>query len=99
MSSLMVITYDVSDPERFAEYNPGSIEAIMATISAHGGQPVAAGPPDVVEGSAESVAVCISFPDADAAKAWAADAEYAPYKAIRYESTTNIAEYIVPGFG
>ena len=99
MSALAIITYDVSDPDRFAEYNPGSLAGIMATIAKHGGQAVAAGAPEAVMGSPEQVAVCISFPDADAAKAWLADDEYAPLKAIRHESTTNIREYIVPGMG
>ncbi len=73
--ALLIVSYDVSDPERFADYNPGSIAEIMATIGKYGGQPVAMGPPDVVTGSMESVVVCISFPDADTAKAWLADEE------------------------
>ena len=99
MTALAIVTYDVSDPDRFAEYNPGSINEIVATITKHGGQPLAAGTPDAVMGSPEQVAVCISFPDAESAKAWFNDDEYAPYKAIRHESTTNIREYIVPGMG
>ncbi len=97
MAALLVITYDVTDPDRFAEYNPGSLGAIMATVGKHGGSPVAAGPPDAVTGSAENICVCISFPDGDAAKAWLDDDEYAPLKEIRYSATTNISEFIVPG--
>jgi uncharacterized protein (DUF1330 family) len=99
MAALAIVTYDVSDPDRFAEYNPGSVEEIIATMTKYGGQPIAAGAPDVVMGSTEQVAVCVSFPDAESARAWFDDDEYAPYKAIRHESTTNIREYIVPGFG
>lgn len=99
MAALLIVTYDVSDPDRYAEYNPGSLAEIMGTVAKHGGEAVAAGPPEVVTGSAEHAAVCISFPDADAAKAWLDDDEYAQYKAIRYDSTSNIAEYIVPGLG
>ena len=99
MAALMIISYDVSDPERYAEYSPGSLEAIMATIAKHGGQALAAGPPEVVKGSVEHSVVCISFPDADAARAWLDDDEYAPLKAIRHGSTTNTKEYIVPGLG
>ena len=80
-------------------FDPGGIEAIMATVAKHGGQPVAAGPPEVVMGEMEHAVVCISFPDADAAKAWLDDDEYAPLKAIRHGSTTNSTEYIVPGLG
>lgn len=97
MAALLIISYDVSDAERYAEYNPGSLGPIMGTVAKHGGQAVAAGPPDVVTGSMEHTVVCVSFPDADAAKAWLADEEYAPYKAIRHESTSNTKEYVVPG--
>ncbi len=89
----------MSDADRYAEYNPGSLGEIMGTVAKHGGEAVAAGPPEVVTGSAEHAVVSILFPDADAAKAWLDDDEHAPFKAIRYESTTNIAEYIVPGLG
>ena len=70
MSAFLVITYDVSDAERYAEYNPGSLEGILQTVAKHGGEAVFAGPPDVVTGSMEHTAVCIKFPDADAAKAF-----------------------------
>lgn len=97
MAALLIISYDVSDPDRYAEYNPGSMGKIMPTVGKHGGQPLAAGPPDVVTGSMEHTVVCVSFPDAEAAKAWLDDEEYAPFKAIRHESTSNTKEYIVPG--
>lgn len=99
MTVLLMVSYDVTDPDKFAEYNPGSIGEIMATMGKYGGQALAAGPPDVVMGETDGVAVCISFPDADAAKAWLDDDEYAPLKAIRHGSTSNTKEYIVPGLG
>lgn len=96
MAVYMIITYDVTDPERFKDYNPGSLSDIFATISKHGGSIVGAGPTDAVEGSTEQTCVIVNFPDADAAKAWAADDEYAPMKAIRYEASSNTTEFIVP---
>jgi uncharacterized protein (DUF1330 family) len=99
MSAYMVLAYDVTDAERFAEYNPGSLEGIFATIAKHGGEGAFAGQTEVLTGSAASHAVCIKFPDADAAKAWLNDDDYAPLKAIRHSSTTNISEYIAPGLG
>jgi len=99
MSAYLVITYDVSDPDKFAEYSPGSVPAILATLAKHGGETVFAGPPEVVTGSTAAAATCVRFPDANAAKAWLADEDYATAKEIRSESTTNITEYIVPGFG
>lgn len=99
MAAYMIITYDVSDAERFADYNPGSLKGIFATVTKHGGSIIGAGPADAVHGTPEATCVLIQFPDADAAKAWAADDEYAPLKAIRYESTTNITEYVIPSVG
>lgn len=96
MSVYMMITYDVSDPEGFAAYNPGSLKEIFSTVSKHGGAIVGAGPTDVVTGEAAQTCVCLTFPSADAGRAWLDDDDYAPLKAIRFGSTTNISEYIVP---
>jgi uncharacterized protein (DUF1330 family) len=95
MSVLFVLTYDVSDPERFADYNPGSLPAIGATIAKHGGDLVFGAAPETLKGEASHSAVGIQFPDADAAKAWLDEPDYAEAKAIRLESTTNITSYIV----
>lgn len=97
MAAYLIISYDVSDAERFADYNPGNLKGIGATIAAHGGEVLAGGPAEATVGSAPATTVLISFPDADAAKAWQDDDEYAPLKAIRLESTTNISEVIVRG--
>jgi len=99
MGVYVMITYDVSDAKRFEDYNPGSLREIFSTVSKHGGAIVGAGPTDVVVGTAAETCVCITFPDADSAKAWMNDDDYAPFKAIRYESTTNITEYIIPSTG
>lgn len=99
MAAIAIVTYDISDPERFAEYNPGSVDEIVATMAKYGGHPIAGGAPEAVMGSPEQVAVCVSFPDVESARAWFDDDEYAPLKAIRHESTTNIREYVVPGLG
>lgn len=95
MSVYLMITYDVSDPERYADYNPASLPGIMPTLAKYHGEVVMSGPPETLTGSVEHTVVGIKFPDADAARAWADDEDYAPFKAIRYESTTNITEYVV----
>lgn len=95
MTAYLMISYDVSDAERFADYNPGKGPEIRATVSKYGGQVLSAGPADATVGSSPSVGVLISFPDADAARAWQADDEYAPLKAIRYDATTNISEILL----
>ncbi len=98
MAAFLIANYDITDAERFAEYNPGSLREIASTIKKHGGQVLASGPTEVTVGETGGKTVLISFPDADAAKAWQADDEYAPLKAIRYRATTNITESIVDGF-
>ena len=95
MTAYLMITYDVTNPERLADYNPGKADELRATIDKHGGQVLAAGPGDATVGSTPERSVLLSFPDADTAKAWQADDEYAPLKAIRYEATTNISEVLL----
>lgn len=99
MSVFLVLTYDVTDPERFAEYSPGSLPAIGATLQKHGGAVSFAAAPEFLDGDSRHSAVSISFPDADAARAWLDDPDYAAAKAIRLESTTNITLFIVEAFG
>ena len=99
MAVYLVLTYDVTDADRYAEYNPGSIPAIMETVTKHGGAPAFAGHPEFLTGTEAATSVGITVPDADAAKAWLDDPDYAPLKAIRLESTANINSYIIPAFG
>ena len=99
MSVYLVITYDVTDPERYADYNPGSLPGIQSTLRKHGGAVVFAGPPESLKGEPTHVAVGLTFPDADAANAWLDDPEYAEAKAIRLEATDNIVSYIAAGVG
>ncbi len=96
MAVMMIISYDVSDAERFADYNPGSLPSIVATIQAHGGEVLFAGAPDYIVGEGQAASVGIKFPDAEAGKAWLADPDYADALAIRLASTTNIITYTVP---
>ena len=62
MAALLIVSYDVSDPDRYAEYNPGGLEAIMGTVAKYGGAPVAVGPPDVVTGTMEQFAITPALP-------------------------------------
>jgi len=97
MSAFLVITYDISDPERFADYSPGRAVEIEETIKKHAGKLIAAGPAETTVGTASQTCVVIRFPNPAAAKAWQGDEEYEPLKAIRYEATTNVTELIVAG--
>ena len=97
MTAYLIVTYDVSDPDRFADYNPGSLREIGATVSKHGGQVLAGGLAETTLGEGTQKGVVLSFPSVDDAKAWQADEDYAPLKAIRLESTTNVTEFILQG--
>ncbi len=96
MAVMLLITYNVTDPEGFAAYNPGSLPTIGATIAKHGGSITFAGAPEVVRGEGTAAAVGLTFPDADAAKAWLEEPDYAEAKAIRLATTDTITEAIVP---
>ena len=98
MPAYFIATYDVTDPETFAKYNPGSIETIMRTMTRHGGQLLSAGPDaDWLQGG-NHVSVVIQFPSVEAAHAWHDDPEYAPAKAIRLSATDNITAFVAPAF-
>ena len=95
MTVLLITTYNVTDPARFADYNPGSLAAIGATIAKHGGSMAFGGAPEVLAGEPRHAAVGINFPTAEDAKAWMADPEYASLGAIREESTGDTTAFMV----
>ena len=99
MAVYLVLTYDVTDADAYAEYNPGSLGQIFPTVAKHGGEGGFGGHPEFLQGTEASTAVGLKFPDADAAKAWLADEDYAPYRAMREAATTNINKFIVPAMG
>ena len=99
MSVYFVVTYDVSNPEEFAKYVPGSMPVILSTVAKHGGEIVVAGGEHVqVAGEERHVRVIMKFPNKEAVLAWDNDPEYAEAKAIREASTTNVTAFIVDQF-
>jgi uncharacterized protein (DUF1330 family) len=99
MSAYFVATYNVSDKDGFAKYNPGSMGIITQTLAKHGGEVVVAGHDcTVLHGENADVKVILKFPSVEAANAWHDDPDYAPAKAIRLASTTNIQAIIIEGF-
>ena len=90
MAVFAVFTYNVTDPERYAKYNPGSLPTVGATIAKHGGEIVFAdGDAIYEEGAKKHVNVCIKFPSVDAVHAWENDPDYAPAKEHRLASTAD----------
>ena len=99
MSAYFITTYNVSDPDGYAQYNPGSLGVIMQTMTKHGGTLIAAGHDCVrVNGPEKDVKIVIKFPDAAAAQAWLDDPDYAAAKAIRLAATTDIDGFIIDEF-
>ncbi len=98
MAVVLVLTYDVDDPDTYAKYVPGSLRTIGGTITKHGGQPLFTGPAETLDGDAKTMHVGIKFPDADAVQAWLTDDEYAEAKAIRLSATSNYHSYVINAF-
>ena len=67
MAAHAVISYDVSDPEVFQQYNPGSLPVIMQTMMKHGGKALAAGGDNDWEAGERQLVIIIEFPNKDAA--------------------------------
>lgn len=100
MATLLIVTYNIDDADTYAKYNPGSLETIGKTIAKHGGEILAADPSsEFMAGDKRDVVVVLKFPDADAAKAWHDDPEYAAAKEIRLSSTSNITAMLVTTLG
>ncbi|MBN4049472.1 DUF1330 domain-containing protein [bacterium AH-315-N03] len=98
MPAYFVASYDVTDPEAYAKYSPGSIPTIMSTMTKHGGKLLAAGTENTWIAGERKTLVIMEFPTVEAAQAWEADEEYAKVKPIRLGSTGNRVEVIAPGF-
>ncbi|MCB9737851.1 MAG: DUF1330 domain-containing protein [Deltaproteobacteria bacterium] len=101
MPAYLVVTYDVTNPEVYARYNPGSMPVIGATLARHGGKILAAGPGDAATwlgDQARHTFVVIEFPTVEAAYAWNDDPEYAAVAQHRIAATANTFGFIVPGF-
>ena len=96
MSVFAVFTYNVTDPERYAQYNPGSLPIVGATIAKHGGEIVFADGDAIYEaGDKKHVNVCIKFPDEAALHAWMEDPEYGAIKGHRVEASDNYTVFFV----
>lgn len=87
MSAYVVVSIEVHDPERYAEY----IERAPATVANHGGRYlVRAGRSEALEGEWElNRFVVLEFPTYEAAKGWYESEDYAPVMAIRHATATS----------
>ncbi|MGF1681488.1 DUF1330 domain-containing protein [Photobacterium minamisatsumaniensis] len=99
MTAFLIVTYDITDAELYAQYNPGSNHITGRTIAKHGGELIVATNDGIQpSGDKAEMKVIIQFPSRDAAQAWHDDPEYAEVKAIRLASTNNVNTFIVDKF-
>lgn len=99
MSVYAVFTYNITNPEAYQKYMPGSAPAIMGTIAKHGGQIVFATPNAKYEaGNAKHMNVCIKFPSEEAVHAWENDPEYAEARGFREAASTDYDVFIAEEF-
>ena len=92
MAAYLVTQTRIDDPGYRETYIPKAIEL----ITRHGGEIVAASRPEYLEGSDDlcDMGVVIRFPDAEKAKAFNFDPEYAPFMALRNTSSETRATLI-----
>ncbi len=98
MTAYFIASYDLSDPDEYAKYSPGSLDVIMQTITKHGGSVLSVGTESYWLADDKKVVVVLQFPSMDAAKAWESEPDYQAAKAIRHASTSNRFEVIAPAF-
>lgn len=98
MAVYAVFSYDITDPERFAQYIPGSAPAVFGAIAAQGGELIFADEASYIVGEPRKMNVCIKFPNAEAVQAFENDPNYAEAKAHREASTANTIAFIAPEF-
>jgi len=87
MPAYVVVSIEVHDPERYAEY----IERAPATVTNHGGRYlVRNGEREALEGEWDLKRfVILEFPTYEAAKGWYESEDYAPVTAIRHATATS----------
>ena len=99
MSVYAILTYNITDSERFAQYVPGSAPAIFGTIAKHGGEVIFAdGEANYIAGESKMMNVGIKFPSEDALHAWENDPEYAEAKSHRLASSDNYTIFVAKEF-
>jgi len=96
MTAYLIASYDVTDPETYAKYNPASLEQIGGLVARHGGRVLAAGADgDWLGDSRRDVMVLLEFPSREAAMAWHEDPDYVPIRALRLASTNHILGCVI----
>lgn len=92
----VLLQFNLSDPERFGLYRQNA----APTILANGGKVlVAAAETDTREGALPARRVTIlEFPSREAAQAWYGSPQYAAFKHLRHEATSEASLVFLDGF-
>ncbi|MEM9566276.1 MAG: DUF1330 domain-containing protein [Actinomycetota bacterium] len=95
MPAYLVANYDVTDPDRYREYQKGA-----APLMAGGGKLLALDPDsEAKEGDCGAQTVIIEYPTKEAALAAYGSEDYQAVMGIRLEATTNGRAVIINGMG
>ena len=98
MAGYLIANYDITNMEGYQAYTA----SVGATIIAHGGEILVAGPgSEVVEGEAGPVTVVLKFPSKEALRGWYDSPEYQQIIHHRIDNTKGALifadEFVMPG--
>lgn len=98
MAGYLIANYKITNPDGYQTY----IGAVGATIVAHGGEILVAGPgSEAVEGEPGPVTVVLKFPSKDKLRAWYDSPEYQEIIHHRIDNTEGSLvfadEFVMPG--
>ncbi len=87
MAAYLIVDIEVTDTEAYQGY----VTQVPPLVARHGGTYlVRGGPHETLEGDwSPHRMVVLQFPDADAARAFVNDPDYAPVKAIRHRASNS----------
>jgi uncharacterized protein (DUF1330 family) len=98
MAGYLIANYNITNPEGYQTY----IAAVGATIIAHGGEILVAGPgSEAIEGDPGAVTVVLRFPSKDVLRTWYDSPEYQEIIHHRTDNTEGSLvfadEFVMPG--
>ncbi len=98
MAGYLIANYQITNEDGYQAY----IAAVGATILAHDGEILVAGPGSVpVEGDPKPVTVVLKFPSMDALRGWYESPEYKEIINLRTDNTEGTVvfadEFVMPG--
>ena len=95
MAAYFIVSYDITDPDAYAEYPPG----VIPLLQKHGAEILVADyEARAVEGEARGVNVVLRFETEEAAMNWYNDPEYNAVKQVRLDTTANTTAHLAKEF-